>query len=334
MSKSIFQSIFEDMPNAAMILDSDLKFVAANDAYCKAVQRTRAQLIGNNLFDVFPDSPERMQSVSELFQKTLAGEPTKLEAQPYMMHHPDGTVEERIWQIAQFPITCETEGSTFLVQRAEDVTEREALRQQRDLVSAELNHRVRNTLAVVQSIADHTGLASPDIETFLNSFNGRLAAMSRNFAALTDSHWHGLDLEEILRTELDPYAGLVFDRISADGPPVTLTVRASKFTSMLVHELITNASKYGFLTEPDGRLSMRWWLDDTLLHCEWWETGMHGVTQPESLGFGFQLFDMMENIEVEYDFKPTGLKLHFSVPIALSVAESSSREQTAHSSSA
>ena len=106
MSESIFQSIFEDMPNAAMILDSDLKFVAANDAYCKAVQRTRAQLIGNNLFDVFPDSPERMQSVSELFQTTLAGEPTKLEAQPYMMHHPDGTVDERIWPIAQFPITC------------------------------------------------------------------------------------------------------------------------------------------------------------------------------------------------------------------------------------
>ena len=309
------------MPNAAMILDSDLKFVAANDAYCNAVQRTREQLLGNNLFDVFPDTPERMQSVTEIFERTLAGEPTKLEAQPYKMVHPDGHTEERVWQIAQFPITCETEGSTYLVQRAEDVTEREALRKQRDLVSAELNHRVRNTLAVVQSIADHTGLVSPDIQTFLASFNGRLAAMSRNFAALTDSHWHGLALEEILRTELDPYAGLVFDRITADGPPVTLTVRASKFTAMLVHELITNASKYGFLTDPNGRLSMRWWLDDELLNCEWWETGMTGVKAPDSLGFGFQLFDMMENIDVDYEFKPTGLKLHFTVPIALSLAD-------------
>ncbi len=320
MSKSLFQTIFENMPNAAMILDSDLRFVEANDAYCQAVQRTREQLLGNQIFDVFPDTEERMQAVTELFQRTLAGESTKLEAQPYKMHHPDGSVEERIWQIAQFPIQCETEGSTYLVQRAEDVTEREALRRQRDLVTAELNHRVRNTLAVVQSVAEQTGLASPDIQTFLKSFSGRLSAISRNFAALTDSHWQGLEIESILRTELEPYAGPVFDRITMDGPPVNMTVRASKFTSMLTHELITNASKYGFLKFKTGRLSCRWWLEGGFLYCEWHETGLENITAPDSLGFGFQLFDMMENIEVEYEFLPTGLKLLFWVPIELSIA--------------
>ncbi len=320
MSKSLFQTIFENMPNAGMILDSDLKFVEANDAYCKAVQRTREQLLGNNIFDVFPDTPERMQAVTDLFQRTLDGQTTKLDAQPYNMHHPDGTVEERVWQIAQFPIKCETEGSLYLVQRAEDVTEREALRRQRDLVTAELNHRVRNTLAVVQSVADHTGLASPDIETFLSSFTGRLAAMSRNFAALTDSHWEGLDFESILRTELEPYAGPVLDRVSIDGPPITLTVRASRFTAMMVHELITNASKYGFLTSATGRLALKWWTDDELLHCEWWESGVEDVTPPTSTGFGFQLFDMMQNIDAHPEFLPDGLKFYFTVPIELSVA--------------
>ena len=307
------------MPNAAMILDSDLNFVEANDAYCNAVQRTREQLLGNYMFDVFPDTPDRMQGIRDLFLRTLAGEATKLEAQPYNMHHPDGSVEERVWQIAQFPIRCEIEGTTFLVQRAEDVTEREALRRQRDLVTAELNHRVRNTLAVVQSVAEQTGLVSPDIKTFLKSFSGRLSAMSRNFAALTDSHWQGLSFESILRSELEPYAGPIFDCITMDGPPIQLSVRASKFTSMLTHELITNASKYGFLKSETGRLSCRWWLKDERLYAEWHETGLENITAPETFGFGFQLFEMMENIEFEYDFLPTGLKLRFWVPMDLSV---------------
>ena len=83
MSTTLFQSIFENMPNAAMILDSGLNFGDANDVYFLAVQRTRVQLLGNNIFDVFPDTPERMQAVTDLFQRTLDGESTKLDAQPY-----------------------------------------------------------------------------------------------------------------------------------------------------------------------------------------------------------------------------------------------------------
>lgn len=301
-----------------MVLDEDLVFVAANDAYCRAVQRSREDLIGRYIFDVFPDTEERIKPVKEVFLNALAGEVTKIDAQPYQLHLPDGTIEERVWYIEQHPLKMDS-GKSCMVQYCEDITEREALRKQRDLVTAELNHRVRNTLAVVQSVAEHTGLASPDIRSFLKGFSGRLAAMSRNFAALTDSHWQGLDFETILRTELEPYAGPVYDRISHEGPAVTLTVRASKFTSMLVHELITNASKYGFLTAPDGRLSMRWWMADGLLHAEWHETGLVDVQAPSEIGFGFQLFDMMENIQVEYDFLPTGLKLHFWVPIEVSV---------------
>ncbi|MCR9270679.1 MAG: PAS domain-containing protein [Hyphomonadaceae bacterium] len=323
MGVSLYKSIFHSMPNAAMILDADLKFVDANQAYCEAVQKRQDELLGFGIFEVFPDTPERVAGVKAIFEKTLDGEPTMLEAQPYQLRYPDGHVEERLWQIAQFPVQCEETGGLYMVQRAEDVTEREALRRQRDLVTAELNHRVRNTLAVVQSVADHTGLASSDIDSFLSSFTGRLAAISRNFAALTDAHWEGLDYETILRTELEPYAGPVLDRISMNGPDVTLTVRASKFTSMLVHELITNASKYGFLTTPEGRLSLRWWLDEDLLHGEWLESGVHGVKPPGRTGFGFQLFEMMENIDITHEFLPDGIKLHFSVPIELSVAGSS-----------
>lgn len=319
MSDDIHKMIFHRMPNAAMILDTDLVYVDANEAYCRAVGRSIDQLLGNYIFDVFPDTEKRVEQVRKVFDRTLAGELTLLEAQPYRMEQPDGSVEERIWQIAQFPVLCEKGHVQFLVQRAEDVTEREALRAQRDLVTAELNHRVRNTLAVVQSVAEQTGLVSDDIDSFLTSFNGRLGALSRNFAALTDAHWQGLDFETILRGELEPYAGPVLDRIKIDGEPVKLTVRASKFTSMMVHELITNASKHGFLTSEEGQLSLRWWMDDERFHAQWTESGLQDVKPPEKTGFGFQLFDMMPNIDVEYQFEPTGLNLQFSVPITLSV---------------
>ncbi|MEL7032880.1 MAG: HWE histidine kinase domain-containing protein [Pseudomonadota bacterium] len=319
MSRLLHKTIFDGMPNAAMILDTDLKFVDANEAYCQAVQRTREDLIGNYVFDVFPDTPERIAPVLEVFQQTLAGEASQLEAQPYNLELADGTVEDRIWQISQFPIRCEQGHVEFLVQRAEDITEREQLREQRDLVTAELNHRVRNTLAVVQSVAEQTGLVSNDIESFLKSFSGRLAAMSRNFAALTDSHWQGLDFETILRSELEPYAGLALDRVTFDGPKVTFTVRASKFTSMLMHELVTNASKYGFLTDPAGTLQLRWGLEDGYFQGEWLESGMSGIHAPDEIGFGFQLFDMMANIDIQPSFEPDGLKVRFKVPVSLSV---------------
>jgi PAS domain S-box-containing protein len=315
MTAELHKTIFHRMPNAAMILDTNLVYIDANEAYCRAVQRSKDQLLGKNIFDVFPDTPERVEKVRAHFQKTIEGELTELDAQPYRMVLPDGTVEERLWQIAQFPIRCEQGVVQYLVQRAEDVTEREALRDQRDLVTAELNHRVRNTLAVVQSVADQTGQMSDDIESFLTSFNGRLGAMSRNFAALTDSHWQGLDFESILRTELEPYAGPVLDRVKISGEPITLTVRASKFTAMMVHELITNASKYGFLTSEKGQLRLQWWIDNDRFHAQWTESGLQGITPPAKTGFGFQMFDMMPNIDVDFSFKPDGLDLHFSVPV-------------------
>lgn len=319
MTATFHKTIFDRMPNAAMVLDKQLVYVDANPAYCQAVQRTKSELIGNYIFDVFPDTPERVADVKAVFEATLGGEVTHLDAQPYKLELPNGEIEDRIWQISQFPIRCDAGLVEYMVQRAVDVTEREELRKQRDMVTAELHHRVRNALAVVQSIADHTARSTDDTESFLESFNGRLAAMNRNFAALTDSHWTGLDFETVIRTELEPYAGPVLNRVKFDGAPVKLSVRASKTTSMFVHELITNASKYGFLSVETGHLHTRWWIEDATLCADWHESGLENLTPPETLGFGFKLFGMMPNMNVTHRFEPDGLKLSFRVPVSVSV---------------
>ncbi|MEM7327259.1 MAG: HWE histidine kinase domain-containing protein [Pseudomonadota bacterium] len=315
MSRLLHKTIFDGMPNAAMILDTELRFVDANDAYCRSVQRDKSDMLGRYVFDVFPDTPDRIKPILSAFKRTLAGEVVQMDAQPYKLKLPDGRVEDRVWQTSQFPVRCDAGNVEYLVQRAEDITEREKLRTERDLVNAELNHRVRNTLAVVQSVAEHTGLASRDIESFLTSFSGRLAAISRNFAALSESHWQGLDFEQICRTELVPYAGPVLDRITLKGPAFKMSVKATKDTSMIVHELITNASKYGFLTSPTGRLDIAWSLRNDTLIVNWIESGVDGVTPPIADGFGFQLFELMPNIHVIREFAPDGLKLRFQVAI-------------------
>lgn len=320
MGSSIHQTIFNRMPNPAMILNKDLVYVDANDAYCRAVQRHRTEIVGRYVFDVFPNTEAREALLKESFEKTLAGEAISVDPQVLNIRFADQSLENRTWQITQFRVHCEEGNADYLVQRAEDVTEREQLRKERDLVTAELNHRVRNALTVVQSIADHTGMASRDIDSFLTNFNGRIAAMSRNFAALTDSHWTGLDFETILRTELEPYAGEALDRVTLDGEPIKLTVRASKATSMYMHEMVTNASKYGFLTQKAGRLALRWWIADDTFFAEWKESGLENVSAPEQTGFGFQLLNMMPNIKTTYEFQPDGLKLNFQVPVSVSVA--------------
>lgn len=311
MGSSIFKTMFHNMPNPAMMLNTDFVFAEANKAYCEAVQRDREELLDRYIFDVFPNSPERIAAISESFRKTFAGEAVGLDPRPYKLRLADGRLEDRLWQVTQFPVRCEETGGIYLVQRSEDVTEREQLRQQRDLVTAELNHRVRNTLAVVQSVAEHTGLASDSIETFLKSFSGRLAAMGRNFAALSDSHWQGLDFEQIVRTELIPYTGPVLDRVHLSGEPVTLSVKSTRDTSMLVHEMITNASKYGFLATPRGSLNIRWWIEDQVFCVDWIESGVPGTEPPKQEGFGFQLMELMTNISIEKVFSPDGLHLRF-----------------------
>ena len=119
-----------------MILNSDFKFVDANQSYCTLVQMTREELIGQDFMDLFISSPAEKAFATKLFERTLAGEQTKVGAVPFKSGLPNGDVEERIWQVVQFAIQCEDTGNTYLVQRAEDVTERERLRKQRDLVSA------------------------------------------------------------------------------------------------------------------------------------------------------------------------------------------------------
>ena len=308
---------YQRMPQASMTLDRELKFKNANQAYCKAVDRNKEDLIGSYLFDAFPDTAERIEPFLSALRKTLDGEITHLELQPYKLLLADGRLEDRLWNIENQPLYS-TEGAIIgVVQYCEDVTEREALRKERDLVAAELMHRVRNTMAVVQSVAEHTIHTSGSLEQFHKAFSGRLMAMSRNFTMLSDANWLGLDLEAVLLTELAPYLESESDRLQIDGGKFTLSVKSTKDAAMIFHELVTNALKYGFLSVPNGKLAVSWDFDGDHLNVRWDETGLSKLRAPQRHGFGFQMLEMYPNLGLEKRFENDGLKLNASIPASI-----------------
>src|SRR5690606_17928684 len=137
-----------------------------------------------------------------------------------------------------------------------DITERKQSEEHQKLLVAELNHRVKNTLAAVQSIANQT-LRDADPGP-RSAFVGRLHALAQAHGLLSRTDGQGADLAEVLRVELLPHAGGAPDRITLDGPPVRVGPRAALTLGMAFHELATNAAKYGALSVGDGRVAVRW----------------------------------------------------------------------------
>jgi two-component sensor histidine kinase/PAS domain-containing protein len=170
-----------------------------------------------------------------------------------------------------------------------DITERKrAEERQRQLVH-ELDHRVKNVLASVATVAQRTGDGSTSVEEFLKGFDGRVQAMAHAHALLSRSRWQGARLADLVRNELAPWAQS--GNTTIDGPDVLLAPAATQPVAIVLHELATNASKYGALTAPGGRISVRWRLGHNggsapPLVLEWIESGGPAVVPPSHTSYG------------------------------------------------
>ena len=169
-----------------------------------------------------------------------------------------------------------------ILRAREDEARQAAERQQ--LMINELNHRVKNTLVVVQSLARHSLRDGGD--KGLSQFNDRIYALASAHDLLTRRNWEGADLGELLAEALEPYAS----QVTLDGPPLPLAPNAAVALAMIFHELATNASKYGALSLATGQVTVSWSLGaGTLLTLEWRERGGPKVRPPKTSGFGSRL---------------------------------------------
>ena len=210
-----------------------------------------------------------------------------------------------------------------------DITEREtaeAARLQaerdRELLVAELKHRVKNTLSVVQAIARQT---FRDVDKGAReAFDGRILALARSHDLLTQSKWENVSLLELARTALQLH-GNSEARVSLDGPVVPLEPSHALAIGMILHELFTNATKYGALSNNEGRIALEWALteeSEPQLNLLWRESGGPSVSLPRRNGFGSVLLERILKGElsgdVNMDFHPSGLICSISARLSKS----------------
>jgi two-component sensor histidine kinase len=182
----------------------------------------------------------------------------------------------------------------------------------RDLLINELNHRVKNTLVLVQSLAVQTLKRAPDLKSGITSLGERILALSRAHDVLTRENWESTSLDAIVTSALQPFGG-TGRRIEIDGPPVRLRPKAALAVGLVVHELATNALKYGALAHADGNVSVRWTTDGGRLAFDWQESGAKPIAEETRPGFGSVLISgLIGDLggTVESRFNTSGLICH------------------------
>ncbi|CAN7407282.1 PAS domain S-box protein [Phenylobacterium sp. LjRoot225] len=200
----------------------------------------------------------------------------------------------------------------------DDVTERRAAEKRQRMLLNELNHRVKNTLATVQSIAAQTLRSAPDLVSARDSFESRLVALAAAHDLLTAESWHGARLSDVVATTMAPFETVQRPQISRSGPPVWLSAPRALALSLALHELATNAAKYGALSVPEGSASIRWTVSGEELTLSWRETGGPPVTAPCRSGFGTRLLQrsLAQELhgQVEVCFAPEGVRCEIRCP--------------------
>lgn len=179
-----------------------------------------------------------------------------------------------------------------------DISERRDAARRQELMIGELNHRVKNVLAVVSGIARQTARSVTDLAAFGEAFDGRLSSLGRAHEILTAATWERAPLRALGDVLLDTYLTGSDPQASIAGPDLLLAPRHVLSLSMILHELITNAGKYGALSRPQGRVSLAWTLDDGELNLEWVESGLDDVRPPTRRGFGSKMIAMSVSHEL------------------------------------
>jgi PAS domain S-box-containing protein len=279
-----------------------------NPAAATLFQFERHEVTGQPFSMLFTDAGQ--QDYDRLMKAWEAGESRRLDTE---MRRKDETVFPASISIA--PI--KDGGKTIAVSTTiEDITERRSWEKRQLLMNRELSHRVKNTLAVIQAMARHTLRSAADPAAFTAAFEGRLRALSISHNLLTSSQWEGAEIGELAREQLGPHASGA-GRIRLEGPSLLIPPGMATTLGLVVHELATNAAKYGALSVPAGKVIVNWRVEpgtpQRSLVIEWTEQGGPVVEPPERRGFGSVLIE--NSGEVQQHFEPGGLRCIIEMPL-------------------
>lgn len=265
-----------------------------------------------------PNDRHLMRSFHELADKqdTFTSE--------YRVVWPDGTT---LWLRGRAQVISRNPDGRAqrMVSIVTDVTERKATEDHIQFLMHEISHRSKNLLMVIQSIARRTARTAGTMEEFENRFERRLQGLAASHDVLIGRNWQGAPVADLVRQQLLPFVEIQSSRYEIDGPEVVLTAEAAQAIGLAIHELATNAIKYGALSERGGKVKISWMFDGQAdvtgyLLFKWIEQGGPPVLPPVRRGFGHVVIgEMVErslNGKVAMEFAPEGMNWSVSIPVA------------------
>jgi PAS domain S-box-containing protein len=254
---------------------------------------------------VHPADREQVRSIISKALETTG----RYDAEHRMVRPDNGAT---VWlQSAGVLTRDETDAPVSVCGIVHDITERRLVDDQRKTLMAELDHRVKNVLAAVQALAMQTAKRTTSLESFLTTFAGRLKSMASANELLTAARWRGAAIAHLAAAEL---GGIAPGQTRWEGPELFLTPRAANALSLAMHELATNALKFGALSTEAGRVDLRWTrLADGGFELTWTESGGPTVTAPAHLGFGSTLLGQVTGRELngraEVEYRSAGVRV-------------------------
>lgn len=316
-SERRYRMLVESAPEAVVVYDADVrKFVDANSKAAALLGLSHDQLLALSPGDLAPrlqpDGRESAARTEELIERTLAGEDLVV---PWNARHVDGREIPVELRLNRLPDTSRRLVRTSVI----DVRDRRQAELRQLMMARELDHRVKNTLATVLSIADRTSAGARSIEEFRESFVGRVRALAHTHEALAAGRWDGVALGEVLDLALDPFIDPAGGRATFSGQPVRLSPAASSGLGMAFHELAANAAKYGALSGLTGKVHLAWAPNgDGSLVVDWKEREGPRVVSPATVGFGSRLIEGVLSHELgghaTLEYEPDGVRCRMTIP--------------------
>ncbi|HEY8618364.1 PAS domain-containing protein [Phenylobacterium sp.] len=310
-ARQLLAGILQASPDPIFAKDADGAYLFANRATAAAFGDPERDLVGVRAAELF--SPEAFAAVQAHDARVLAGETIVGEEAPSSR---DGV--ERAYMVKKVPLRTAEGEVRGVVAVARDISALKASERRQELLLDELNHRVKNTLALVQNVARQSLKSVPaDIRA---GFESRIIALANAHEVLTRHSWEAAFVEELVAAAIEPFLDNR-DRLRASGPSMRLSARSAVAVTLVLHELATNASKYGALS-ADGRVDVSWWMarsgDGAIMKLLWVESGGPPVKPPTTSGFGSRLIAGIAREsggEARLEYRPTGVFCEIIVPL-------------------
>jgi two-component system CheB/CheR fusion protein len=314
-AREFAESIVDTVPQPLLVLTPDLKVRSANESFYRDFQVDREETVNRSIYELGNrqwDIPQLRRLLDEVL-------PHDHQFNDFEVEHEFEEIGRRIMLLNGRRL----DAAQLILLAIEDVTDRKRSENEKDLPARELSHRVKNILAVVQALTMQADGRISSVDEFRQSLVGRVQALSRAHSLLLDTQWRSADLGTLVDQMVRPYRTDRPEAVEIEGEPVALMPSQGLGLSLVLHELATNAAKYGALSQPTGRVHVSWRVENDnpgrRVRLLWQENGGPRVEPPEEKGFGMRLIERACTYElegeVELDYGSGGLRCEVMFPL-------------------